>query len=86
MGSTSEACDGVSKSFRYCAFGCFLACVGFFDGLYNCIQVAQLSCATGVRGYADLTKNSEFIANKMKGGFGLECGSEPLKSMGEFRP
>ena len=50
------------------------------------MKVAQLACDTGVKGYADLTKNSEFIANKVKEALGLETGNEPLKSMGTFEP
>ena len=43
---------------KYCIFGCALYCVGCCDGIYNCIKVAQVTCDTGIKGYADLTKNA----------------------------
>ena len=86
MGDFGKAMEGCAKCFKYCIFGCALYIIGCCDGIYNCVQVAKLACDTGVKGYADLTKNTEFIANKIKEALGLETGNEPLKSMGTFEP
>lgn len=86
MGDFGKAMEGCTKCFKYCLFGCALYVVGCCDGIYNCVEVAKLACSTGVKGYADLTKNTEFIANKIKESLGLETGNEPLKSMGTFTP
>lgn len=58
MGETGQAMEGCAKCFKYCLFGCALYIVGCCDGIYNCIEVAKLTCSTGVKGYADLTKNT----------------------------
>lgn len=65
-----------------------MECAGCCDGIYNCIQISKQVCGEGklVTTYADLTRNSEFIGNKVKEALGLECGNEPLKSMGTFQP
>lgn len=61
--------------------------MGCVDGIYNCVQVIKLACGEGgVKGFADLTKNTEFIANKVKESLGLETSNEPLRSMGTFAP
>lgn len=86
MGDFGKAMEGLAKCAKYCIFGCALYIVGCCDGCYNCFKVAQLACDTGVKGYADLTKNAEFIANMIKEALGLETGNEPLKSMGTFEP
>lgn len=86
MGDFGEAMNGCAKCFKQCLFGCALSFVGCCDGLYNCVQVAQLACSTGVRGYSDLLKNKEFIAKKVQDALGLETGNEPLKTMETFLP
>ena len=85
-GDTGKACENCSKCFKYCLFSCALNCVGCCDGCYNCIQIIKLACSEGVKGYADLTKNTEWLAVKVKDALGLETGPEPLKSMGTFTP
>jgi hypothetical protein len=67
--------DGCTKCVKYCIFGCLLFCCGCCDGLYNCFQIAQLACSSGIKGYADLTKNTEFIATMIKEALGLETGN-----------
>jgi hypothetical protein len=61
--------------------------VGCIDGCYNCFQIIKLSCSEGgVKGYADLTKHTEFLANKVKESLGLETGNEPARSIATFTP
>lgn len=86
MGETDKAMEGCLKCFKQCAFGCGLYCLGCRDGIYNCIKIAQLSCSTGIKSYADLTKNTQYFANMLKEALGLETGNEPLRSMAEFKP
>lgn len=74
------------KGLKYCIFSCVLECTGCCDGCYNCVKVIQLACGDGIKSYSDITKNTEFVANKVKEGLGLETGNEPLKSMGAFTP
>jgi hypothetical protein len=66
LGETAQASENCCKGLKYCLFSCALSCVGCVDGCYNCIQIIKLACGEGVKGYADLTKNTEFIANKLK--------------------
>jgi hypothetical protein len=66
LGDFGQAMDGCLNCFKYCIFGCALFVVGCCDGLYNCFQVSQLTCGPGIKGYADLTKNTEFIAKIIK--------------------
>jgi hypothetical protein len=87
LGETGKACENCTRGIKYCAFSCALSCVGCCDGLYNCFQVIKVACGEGgVKGFADLTKNTEFIANKVKEALGLETSNEPLRSMGTFTP
>lgn len=65
-GETDKSMDNFVKGLKYCVFACALECVGVCDGCYNCFQVAKLACGDGIKGYADLTKNVEFIGNKVK--------------------
>jgi len=37
--------------------------------------VIKTACGEGVKGYADLTKNCEFVGNKVKEALGLETGN-----------
>jgi hypothetical protein len=67
--------DNCVKGLKYCIFSCALSFVGCIDGCYNCFQIIKLSCGEGVKGFADLTKNTEFVANKVKESLGLETGN-----------
>lgn len=86
LGETSKAMENCLKGIKYCVFSCLLSCVGCVDGCYNCFQVIKQACGEGINGYADLTKNTQFVANKVKTALGLETGNEPLRSMGTFTP
>ena len=71
---------------KYCIFGCALECISPCDGCYNCFMIAQLTCGDGLKTFADITKNTEFLAGKVKEALGLETGNEPMKSYGTFEP
>ena len=71
---------------KYCIFGCALECISPCDGCYNCFMIIQLTCGDGLKTFGDMTKNTEFIAGKIKEGLGLETGNEPMKSYGTFEP
>ena len=49
-------------------------------------MIAQLTCENGLKTFADITKNTEFLAGKVKEALGLETGNEPMKSYGTFEP
>jgi hypothetical protein len=78
--------ENCTKGIKYCIFSCALSCVGCIDGCYNCFSVIKVTCGEGVKGYQDITKNTQFVANKVKSALGLETGNEPLRSMGTFTP
>lgn len=86
IGDTGKACENCSKGLKYCLFSCALNMVGCVDGCYNCIMVIKTICDTGIKGYADMTKNTQFLHDKVKNCLGLETGNEPLRSMGTFTP
>lgn len=86
LGEAGKALENCSKGLKYCLFSCALECAGCIDGCYNCIQVIKIICDGGIKGYADMTKNTQFIHDKVKNCLGLETGNEPLRSMGTFTP
>ncbi len=86
LGESNKALENCSKGCKYCAFSCALSCVACVDGCYNCIKVIQIACGEGVKGYTDMTKNTQFAGNKVKQALGLETGNEPVRSFGTFTP
>ena len=85
-GDMSAACSNCSKGLRYCLFSCALDMVACADGCINCVKVIGIICDTGIKGHADLRKNTRFCHDKVKDCLGLETGNEPLKSMETFTP
>ena len=71
IGECGKAIDNFLKGVKYCLFGCALNCVGCIDGCYNCIQVIKTICDGGIKGYADITKNTQFLHDKIKSALGL---------------
>jgi len=71
MGDSGKAMDNCLKGIKYCLFACVLNCVSCIDGCYNCVQVIKTICESGIKGYADITKNTQFLHDKVKGGLGL---------------
>lgn len=71
LGESGKAMENCMKGLKYCIFSCVLECAGCCDGCYNCVKVIQLACGEGIKCYADITKNTEFVANKVKEGLGL---------------
>lgn len=86
LGDTGKACDNCAKGGKYCLFACALDAVGCVDGCYNCIKVIGIICESGIKGYADILKNTQWLHNKVKDCLGLETGNEPLRSMGTYTP
>ena len=68
LGDGGKAMENFSRGIKYCVFACALNCAGCCDGLYNCIQIISQVCGEDklVTSYAELTKNTEFIGNKVK--------------------
>ena len=60
--------ESCSKGIKYCIFACALNCAGCCDGIYSCIKVISQVCGEDklVTTFAELTKNTEFIGNKVK--------------------
>ena len=80
-GESGPAMDNCVKGLKYCLFSCALCIAACVDGCYNCIKVIQIACGDGVKSYADLLKNVEFMEQKVREGLGLETGNEPLHSL-----
>ena len=53
------------------SYNCLYNIMGCVDGFYNCLMVIKQACGEGIKGYADLTKNTQFVANKVKTALGL---------------
>ena len=86
LGDAGKAMENCCKGVKYCLFACLLNLVGCVDGCYNCIMVIKTICDSGIKGYADITKNTQFLHDKIKGALGLETGNEPVRSMSTFSP
>jgi hypothetical protein len=71
IGECGKAMDNCLKGVKYCLFGCALNCVGCIDGCYNCVMVIKTICDSGIKGYADITKNTQFLHDKIKSALGL---------------
>jgi hypothetical protein len=71
LGDFGKACDNCMKSLKYCLFACALNIAGCVDGCYNCVMVIKTICDAGIKGYADITKNTQWLHNKIKDALGL---------------
>jgi hypothetical protein len=66
LGDISKSMTNCVKGIKFVIFSCALTFVSCFDGCYNCFKVIEQACSEGIKGYGDLTKNTQFFANKVK--------------------
>lgn len=75
VGQMSEGLPHCTKGIKFCLYGCALECVSPFDGCYNCIMYIMDICGSGVSGFGDILKHTQWLNQKVKAAFELENGS-----------
>jgi hypothetical protein len=86
IGDISAGMNQCVKGIKHWLFACALYCVGPYDGCLNCVFYVKDIFTTGVTGFKDITKNSNFISAKIRQALAIETGNEPEKTFLTYTP
>ncbi len=74
------------KGLKYCAYSCVLSVVAPIDGCINCLLYNKKNFLDGVKGIADITENTKFIANKVEAALDIKGVNQPDQTFKTFSP
>ncbi len=86
LGDTKEATHRCTQCIKFCIYGGVLGCVSPCDAIYNCIFYNVDNCKTGVSGFKDVMKHTQWLGKKVEASLGLKTSNEPETTYGSFAP
>lgn len=86
MGSPSEALGHCVNCLKYCCYGCALYWCAPIDGCINCLLYVKDIFTEGVRGHANVVKNTEFVGARIRNALEFPDTPQPRGKFLEYNP